>query len=194
MGAGSQSLRADIDPIADLGACGHIQSMQLVWGLFLAAFLSHQDEPAHLAPRFTPVESASWAVCRSSHVAAGSRLGAVGAILGRDELFRLADDPDCQVTLKLQPADLSLPAKIKLPSCVLAYRVDGSSVNKIELAPLSRNPVDLQKCLFRVGLWVSGSADAMSAPDESLFIPIARSRWSGMGPTMPDIVPLRRAD
>jgi hypothetical protein len=58
----------------------------------------------------------------------------------------------------------------------MAYRTHGNTVDKIELAPTTQEPIQLQKCLFRVGLWIGGGADAISAPDEDLFIPIAKSR------------------
>ena len=166
--------------------------MRAILSLILAACSPQSERPVDFASRFVPVEAGDWSVCRSSQLAPDARLGAVGIILGREEFFRLGDDRDCQITFRLRPADLSLPAQVELASCTLAYGTRDDVVDQIELAPSSNDPVDLQKCLFRVGLWIIGSAEALSASDAELFLPIADSRWSGMGPMMPEIVPFNR--
>ena len=156
-----------------------------------------QAEPSISVPKFAalwmPAEGVEWSVCRNSQVPSQARIGAINTILGRPDIFRLAEESTCDVMLVDDPASLPADNRVYLFSCILVPQGEGRKVRSVRLAPNTGTPLELQKCLFRLGLWIDGRAAMIGWSDAKLFVPTGRSRWQGLGPTMPQVVPVDAA-
>jgi hypothetical protein len=144
---------------------------------------------ASFARDFRPLPATKWPICRSSTVPQGARLGYVMTILGRDDLFRLGDDAECRVEILEHPADLSLAFETRFADCTIAFDANDGVVDRLQFATDAYSPEQLQKCLFRLGLWADGHGDVIVLNDRELFIPVSQTHLS-MIPRMPDVVPV----
>jgi len=186
--------------LGGLVACGHeADSSATARRADSVERVSLQDQPSEggaivdpMVKRFAlelkPRDGSRLSICRRSEVPKGTKLGQISLVLGHKEMLRLADDGECEVTIVEGRNNLSLPNKITLGTCYIAFSEDSLRVAKLQFAVDEPTDTSLQKCLFRIGLWGIGRSEYALMEDKELFVPVAGTRWANV-PGRPEFIP-----
>lgn len=141
--------------------------------------------------RFDVSRSGIWRICRSSDYAEGTQLGLLTIILAEERLLRLGNPPDCEVVISRvdQYQTSSSDFVHDAYGCRFVFSQRQGVLRSVRLTPSPFSAEQYEKCVLRLGLFLTGYNGVLAISDVELFVPYDRSVWASFS-SHPRFVPI----